>query len=39
MLAYDYPLMAMFWTMTIFFLWAAWWIRRDLGIHRQLPTP
>jgi phospholipase D-like protein len=25
MLAYDYPLMAMFWTMTIFFLWASWW--------------
>ena len=24
MLAYDYPLLGLFWTMTIFFLWAAW---------------
>lgn len=24
MLAYDYPIMGAFWTMTIFFLWAAW---------------
>ena len=24
MLAYDYPLLGLFWTMSIFFLWAAW---------------
>jgi len=24
MLAYDYPILGVFWTMTIFFLWAAW---------------
>ena len=24
MLAYDYPLLGVFWTMTIFFMWAAW---------------
>ena len=24
MLAYDYPLMGLFWTMTIMFLWAMW---------------
>jgi Phospholipase_D-nuclease N-terminal len=24
MLAYDYPLLGIFWTMTFFFLWAAW---------------
>jgi hypothetical protein len=24
MLAYDYPLLGVFWTMTIFFLWAVW---------------
>jgi predicted PurR-regulated permease PerM len=24
MLAYDYPLLGAFWTMTFFFLWAAW---------------
>lgn len=24
LLAYDYPLMAMFWTMTMFFMWALW---------------
>ena len=24
MLAYDYPLLGVFWTITIFFLWAAW---------------
>ena len=24
MLAYDYPLLGVFWTMTFFFLWAAW---------------
>jgi heme exporter protein D len=24
MLAYDYPLLGMFWTMMIFFLWIAW---------------
>ena len=24
MLAYDYPLLGMFWTMMIFFLWVAW---------------
>lgn len=24
MLAYDYPLIGMFWTMFIFFLWMAW---------------
>lgn len=23
MLAYDYPLMAVFWSMTIFFMWVA----------------
>jgi hypothetical protein len=25
MLGYDYPIMGLFWTMTIFFLWAGWW--------------
>jgi hypothetical protein len=24
MLAYDFPLLAMFWTMIFFFLWVAW---------------
>jgi len=24
MLAYDYPILGAFWTMTFFFLWAAW---------------
>jgi predicted PurR-regulated permease PerM len=24
MLAYDYPLLGAFWTITIFFAWAAW---------------
>jgi len=24
-LAYDYPILGLFWTMTIFFLWAGWW--------------
>ncbi len=24
MIAYDYPLLGMFWTMMIFFLWFAW---------------
>jgi Phospholipase_D-nuclease N-terminal len=24
MLAYDYPVLGAFWTMTFFFLWAAW---------------
>jgi predicted PurR-regulated permease PerM len=24
MLAYDYPILGLFWTITIFFLWAAW---------------
>jgi hypothetical protein len=24
MLAYDYPLLGLFWTMLIFFLWVAW---------------
>jgi heme exporter protein D len=24
MLAYDYPLLGLFWTMIIFFLWIAW---------------
>jgi predicted PurR-regulated permease PerM len=24
MLAYDYPILGLFWTMTMFFLWAAW---------------
>ena len=24
MLAYDYPLLGVFWTMTIFFIWVAW---------------
>jgi heme exporter protein D len=24
MLAYDYPLLGLFWTMMIFFLWIAW---------------
>lgn len=24
MVAYDYPLLGMFWTMMIFFLWVAW---------------
>ena len=24
MLAYDYPILGVFWTMTFFFLWAAW---------------
>jgi hypothetical protein len=24
MLAYDYPILGIFWTMTFFFLWAAW---------------
>jgi hypothetical protein len=23
-LAYDFPLLAMFWTLTVFFLWVAW---------------
>jgi hypothetical protein len=23
--AYDYPILGLFWTMTIFFLWAGWW--------------
>jgi len=26
MLAYDYPLLGLFWTMMIFFLWIAWLI-------------
>jgi Phospholipase_D-nuclease N-terminal len=25
MLAYDYPIMGLFWTVTIVFMWAAWW--------------
>jgi O-antigen/teichoic acid export membrane protein len=24
MLAYDYPLLGLFWTITIFMLWAGW---------------
>jgi hypothetical protein len=24
MLAYDYPILGLFWTITIFFLWAGW---------------
>ena len=24
MLAYDFPLLSMFWTLTFFFLWVAW---------------
>ena len=24
MLAYDYPILGVFWTMLIFFLWFAW---------------
>ena len=24
MIAYDYPLLGMFWTMMIFFFWIAW---------------
>ena len=24
MLAYDYPILGLFWTMTIIFLWAMW---------------
>ena len=24
MLAYDYPLLGLFWTISIFMLWAAW---------------
>ena len=24
MLAYDYPLLGIFWTITMFFLWLAW---------------
>jgi len=24
MLAYDYPLLGIFWTMMMFFIWAAW---------------
>ena len=24
MLAYDYPILGLFWTMMIFFLWVAW---------------
>jgi hypothetical protein len=24
MLAYTYPLLGVFWTMTMFFLWASW---------------
>jgi hypothetical protein len=24
MLAYDYPLLGLFWTISIFFLWGAW---------------
>ena len=24
MLSYDYPILGVFWTMTIFFLWAMW---------------
>ena len=24
MLAYDYPLLGIFWTMMLFFIWAAW---------------
>ena len=24
-LAYDYPILGLFWTITIFFLWAGWW--------------
>ena len=24
MLAYDYPLLGVFWTMSMFFIWAAW---------------
>ena len=26
MLAYDYPILGLFWTMLIFFLWVAWLI-------------
>ena len=26
MLAYDYPILGLFWTMMIFFLWIAWLI-------------
>jgi predicted PurR-regulated permease PerM len=24
MLAYDYPLLGLFWTISLFFIWAAW---------------
>ena len=24
MIAYDYPILGLFWTMMIFFLWVAW---------------
>ena len=24
MIAYDYPILGLFWTMLIFFLWVAW---------------
>ena len=26
MLAYDFPILGLFWTMLIFFLWIAWLI-------------
>jgi hypothetical protein len=26
MLAYDYPLLGLFWSMMIFFLWVAWFV-------------
>ena len=33
MLAYDYPILGVFWTMVLFFLWFAWiiWLFRVFG--------
>lgn len=45
MLAYDYPILGLFWTMLILFLWVAWImlvfqvivdvIRSDMGASRR----
>ena len=42
MLAYDYPILGLFWTMTFFFLWAAWifaviWVFIDNFRRRDHP--
>ena len=39
LLAYDYPLLGLFWTIMILAVLGDDRLRRDLGLHRQLPPP